>query len=441
MSRNPITAEYLRAIGRPLAVDPETELLKLHYDGAYLSRPMLLGADEHARLVADVANLRAALVSLPDRLYGGDFAAFARAVGMTGLQVSAILRGRGAAVTRQARADLYADGTGFRLLELNMGSALGGFDVADLCRGMLSDPGFAEFAAARKLGFVDTFAEQARAMLAECGIPPGRRPVIATTDWPASFATLEPYLRACALRWADLGLDGRPCHLGQLEVRDGRVWLGADPVDVVYRLFMVEDIVDGPALALARPVLDAAARGEVTLFTPMDAEVFGSKGALAMLSDEDNRRLFSAAELASLDRILPWTRMTRPGPVTLESGARVELVEYALAHREDLALKPTLLHGGNGVVLGWSTGEDEWRAAVSAALGGPFVLQRRIRPVPELCPAEGGEPAPWVPVWGAFTFATGDGGVYVRATPVESNRDVVNLGQGAAVGCCFHVMA
>ena len=51
-------------------------------------------------------NLRSALVSLPDRLYGGDLAAFARAVGMTEVQVSAILRSRGATVTRMTRADL-----------------------------------------------------------------------------------------------------------------------------------------------------------------------------------------------------------------------------------------------------------------------------------------------------------------------------------------------
>src|SRR5208282_1814678 len=107
---------------------------------------------------------------------------------------------------------------------------------------------------------------------------------------------------------------------------------------------------DGPALI--DPVLRAAERGEVIIFAPMDAELYGSKGALALLSDEANRHLYDDAELASMDRILPWTRMVRPGPVTVNS-EQADLTEYAIAQRDELILKPTLLHGGTGVVPGW----------------------------------------------------------------------------------------
>ncbi len=48
--------------------------------------------------------------------------------------------------------------------------------------------------------------------------------------------------------------------------------------------------------------------GEGRLFAPIDAELYGSKGALALLSDEAVRRLFGGAELASLDRILVMVR-------------------------------------------------------------------------------------------------------------------------------------
>ncbi len=45
--------------------------------------------------------------------------------------------------------------------------------------------------------------------------------------------------------------------------------------------------------------------------------------------------------------------MVRLGPVTLEDGSQADLLDYALSHQNDLALKPTLPHGGNGVPLGW----------------------------------------------------------------------------------------
>ena len=70
------------------------------------------------------------------------------------------------------------------------------------------------------------------------------------------------------------------------------------------------------------------------------------------------------------------------------TGARVDLRDYAIAHREELILKPTLLHGGAGVVPGWhrETTRQAWAEQLRAAMDGPYVLQRRIRPVPELFP-------------------------------------------------------
>jgi hypothetical protein len=172
----------------------------------------------------------------------------------------------------------------------------------------------------------------------------------------------------------------------------------------------------------------------------MDAEIYASKAAMAMLSDEANRSLFSPEELASFDRVLPWTRMVRPGPVTLEDGRQVDLLEYTLANRNDLALKPTLLFGGTGVLLGWreDTTDEMWEEQVRAALDGPYVIQRRIRPVPELFPNDDGEPEPWLVTWGMFTMGCGFGGIFCRGASVESNMEIINVKAGAYSGTCLH---
>ncbi|HEX6869648.1 MAG TPA: hypothetical protein VF163_01000, partial [Micromonosporaceae bacterium] len=237
---------------------------------------------------------------------------------------------------------------------------------------------------------------------------------------------------------APFGINIVPCHLGQLSVRDGRVWLDGRPVDVVYRVFMIEDLLDPGAPELVDPVLRAAERGEVKIFAPMDAELYGSKGALALLSDEANRHVYNADELASLDRILPWTRMVRPGSVTVH-GELVDLREYALAQQQELILKPTLLHAGMGVVPGWLVDQDEWARQVQAAVDGPFVLQQRIRPVPELFPAEGGL-EPWVLTWGIFLTSGGYGGAFIRGSK-DPDGGVVNMATGATATCSFHQSA
>jgi hypothetical protein len=448
MNRSDLTAQYLdevKASGASasdlLGKLPESEFLNFFYDGRYLSRPVFLGQDEVTRLQSDLVNLRSALVSLPGRLYGGDLAAFARAVGASELQVSAVMRSRGSSVTKQARADLYLDEGGFRLLEYNMGSALGGMDNADFARALLEHPVLAEFAEAHDLRYPDTMRDQVDNYYAECGFTAQDRPFIACTDWPSSFKTLEPYVRAYNSRVQELGLNEDACHVGQLEVRDGGVWLGERRVDIIDRLFMIEDILESAdAPALLDPILNAAARGEVKIYTPLDSGIYSSKGALAMLSDEENRSLLRPEELASVDRILPWTRMVRRGPVTLEDGRRVDLLDYALTHRQELALKPTLFHGGSGVLLGWhsDTTDEAWEEQVRAAVDGPYVVQRRIRPLIEMFPAESHQAIRWLVCWGAFTTSSGYSGVFTRASTIESNVGVINMSTGATVGCCLH---
>jgi hypothetical protein len=322
-----------------------------------------------------------------------------------------------------------------------MGSALGGMDVPDMARLLLEHPVLAEFAQTNGLTFVDTLQEQVNNIFIEGGFEPGSRPTLVIADWPSSYESLEPYMRLYVERWNEMGLDAHQCHVGQLSVHDERVWLGDRPIDVIYRLFMIEDMLEYPdAPALMDPVLDAAERGWVKIFTPMDSNLFGSKGALAMLSDEENRKLFEPDELASLDRILPWTRMVRSGPVTIEDGSRVDLLGYVLTHQDDLALKPTLMHGGTGVLLGWrkDTTPETWEEQVRAALDGPYVIQRRIRPVPELFPgASAGEVDPWIVAWGVFTVQAGYGGVFARAIRVESDVEIINLSTGAHSGTCL----
>jgi hypothetical protein len=450
MDRSALTPLYLDEVRRQ-GVSPagllrdvassERVLLNAFHPGAqYLTRPLFAGHEEVTRLYSDVETVRSLLVSLPGRLYDGDFAAFARAAGASGYQLQALLASRSDRVSPQARADLHEDAAGFRVMEFNPGSALGGMENADICRVMLQAPVLARFAAEHGLGFVDTQREQVANLYADTGLRPGSAPVVAVTDWPTSYAgVLGPYMHKLAARWTEMGLDAHACHIGELAVRGGRVWLAGRAVDIVARMFMLDYLLEPGAAELMDPVLGAVARGEVAMYTPLDCELYGSKGALAMLSDERNRHLFTAEELASLDAIVPWTRPLRPGAVTLEDGQVVDLVDYALGRPEDLVIKPTLRYGGLEVLAGWQAGltPELWRERLTKALGGPYVLQRRIRPVSEPFPAEDGTTVPWVVVWGVFTGVNGFGGIFTRGGPAGSGPAVLNLHGGAHIGCCL----
>nr|BFE56867.1 hypothetical protein GCM10020063_013930 [Dactylosporangium thailandense] len=437
---NAVTEAYLAevAAGRMPAEElakavRATGLNDAIYRNGHLARPLFLARAERERLDADLRTLHGLLTGLPARLFDGDAGAFAAAAGAQGPQVDAA-RAAGGQVTRLSRADLYPDAEGFKLLELNVSGAVGGLENSFLNAAYLDSPHFAEFAAEHGLGYADTMAALCETLRDETGAA-GGSPVVAIVDWPDSYPELEPMLRKTAARLGEFGIDALVGHAGQVECRDGGVYLAGRRVEVVYRLFLMEDLLRPEGPALLDPLLAAAARGEVAMFTPIASELYGSKAALALLSDERHRDRFDPAELEVVDRVLPWTRMLRPGAVTVD-GERADLLAYARRDRERLVLKATMLHGGTGFVAGWRTGPDEWDRELRRAEGGPYVLQRRVVPVPELMPEPDGTLRPWVAVWGAFLTGRGYAGTYVRAVPGSDAGAVV--ASGSLTGCVFH---
>jgi len=400
-----------------------------------LSRPTFLGRDEHAQLFADLERLHTAITSLPDRLFGGDLEALARAVGMTAAHARASTRARSAVPSRLCRADLYLDATGFKVMEVNFITNMGGLDNALLNRAMLDHPYIEQFATSHDLTYTDTLAELVDTMLTECKVPSGTRPVMATVDWPGpGFEAELPQLRKSLAVIEELGVDAYPCHLGQLRYADGRVWLGDRRIDFVYRLFLLDHLLEEQASVLLEPLLQAVERDEVKLFVPVEAEVFQSKGTLALLSDDANRHVLTDAERDTVDRLVPWTRVLRPGPTTVD-GTSVDLEQYVLAQRDELILKPMLLFGGEGIVPGWQTEPHEWRDHVQTAMGGPYIIQRRIHPIPELFPTDDSA-EPWILTWGAFLMQRGAGGIYLRGGRA-GEAAVVNHATGATGTCGF----
>jgi len=149
LTPNALTAEYLAEISRRGMAANELasvahrcfDLSKTTYAGRCLTRPVFLDYAQFSGLSRDLDNLDTALSSLPGRLFDGDVGTFARAVGMTEVQVTAILRDSHTAPTRLARADFYPDVTGFRLIEINKGSAIAGLDTGiGVVTGWLASP-------------------------------------------------------------------------------------------------------------------------------------------------------------------------------------------------------------------------------------------------------------------------------------------------------------
>ncbi|MFC6086604.1 ATP-grasp domain-containing protein [Sphaerisporangium aureirubrum] len=442
---NPVTRRYLEVErGFRAMTVPEVRNDWIRYGaggGQALNRAIFLAPGDRRRLEADLNGVFALLADIPGRLFGGDRRAFARAVGMTPTQIDLVTRGAGLRLPPMSRADMYREPGGFKLMELNTGSSLGGWQMAEFGRVMREDAAFRRFADAERLTHPEPIAGIAavlRADAAHAGFPLPRRPVLAITDWPDGYAKTKPWLDFVVPEWLRHGFDPVVCSLAEFEYRDGAPFVHGRRIDVVYRIFLPGEMEDDRlSRALVDPLLDAVARGDTFLFAGLDCELYGNKGSLAMLSDERNRGAFTPAELELIDRVLPWTRFLRAEPVA-RGGRTVDLLPYVLAHQDHLALKPTLLYGGVGVVPGWRVPAREWERRVVAAVDGPYVVQERVLPTAERFVTDAGDGFERMAVaYGVLMVGGRYAGMLVRGTP-DPDVGIVSMSNGAQIGCCFH---
>lgn len=439
---NRMTEEFLRLHLTPRRV-PARRPAKPARAGAQLvperlSRPVFLERAQRERIHRDLTGLYDLLLELPGRLAGGDTARYGRMLGLTEAQAEAARRTARPGTLRLARPDLYecADG-GFRVMEMNITAALGGTGISWQSRMHLADPAVRAFVADEGVSCVDTATLISRVVLAAWREAGGSgQPVLAVAESPAGLAADPTSPEYVAMRFQEGGIDAIVCDATLMRRRDGGLWVNGRRVDIVYRMFLIEELRTQAEAAPFEELLMAQERGEVMMLMPLDAEGYGGKAGLAVLSDDRHRHALSESEVALVDRVLPWTRgLDRPKLVA--DGVPEDTLEYVLAHREELILKPSWLHGGVGVLPGWTTEPREWRERVASALGGPYVVQRRVVPVTEPFRNEDGSLSPWVVNWGVFLVGDEFGGIEARAERADGDQAVISQGNGASVGCCF----
>ena len=169
---------------------------------------------------------------------------------------------------------------------------------------------------------------------------------------------------ATAVYPEDLDWDGR------------RLRARGDPVDLVYRLQHYFDVLERPDEMEA--LLQAVKAEAVCMVNPFRSALMSNKSLFALLTDPEHDFGFSATEAAAIRAHVPWGRTMRGGRSTDPDGLGIDLVDWVLAHKDELVLKPTHEASGTGVELGWTCDDAAWSAAVSKALQEDFVVQHRV---------------------------------------------------------------
>lgn len=398
-----------------------------------LPRPFFVSQAEIVTFTDDLIALIDLLVSLPQRLFEGDLMRYAESLGIDAREAAIMTRLNGRP-TLYGRADLYHDGTSFKLLELNLGSELGGTDRAEISRTLLEVDAFRAFAEEHRLGYVHT-GQQVASALRKAAEPltGGADPVVAFVEVDGGLPEYLHLVLSFQEMMRGLGIEVLLGEVSQIRSQGDRLYLHGKPVDVVLRYFTADGLLEtADGVRRAEAIFRAHEEGNVVLWTTMQSAIHANKGCLALLSDLGSRDMFSAAEMALVDRVLPWTRTLTDGPVQAE-GTTVELLEYCREQRDQLIIKPHASFGGKGIVVGWQTSESKWNNALLECRDQGSIVQRRVTPrkEPVVDPTTGAV-EDWVAAWDAFLTPDGYAGSHIRALP--SGEGAV-IGMGASARC------
>lgn len=381
-----------------------------------LPRPVFVDGAEFRAFGRDLVRIFELVTTLPQRCFDGDFDRFRSALRIEERRGRLMRRVLGdGPPPLYGRADVYYDGSAFRLLEFNIGSAIGGVDMVGTLPGAyLRVPEVAEFAAAHGVGHLDVGADLADALRVAGKSAGTDQPVVAVLEGPGGMSVYGAKRRAFARLLAGHGLDCRVGEIGDLRFPGGKPRLDDTPIDVIVRYYALEEMLAHPdGEAMMEPVFRAHDEGAVALWTP--SNVFGNKGTLAMLSEfAATTDTFTADERAVVDRVLPWTRLLGQG-----SDVDTDLVEECVRRKDQLVFKPTGLFGGRGVLIGRETEPAAWRAALTAGADTGSLVQEVVRPNTEpMIDPETGERSDWTALWAAFVTPTGLSGGGIRAAPL-----------------------
>ena len=304
-------------------------------------------------------------------------------LGLTDLERKLALVDPGFAnATVNARVDGFVHGEQIRFVEFNAENPSSLSDQEGLNRLLAQIPATATLATRyrlREFSVVQRLRETLLDVYREWG--GSAAPNIAILDWKNLPTEHEFVLLRDA--FADHGIQTIICSPDELEYADNQLHCGDFRIDLVYKRILVHEFL--ARFDETHPLIRAYLNRDVCLVNPFRCKILHKKASFEMLTDERNHKWLSKREREAIACSVPWTRRVSDRK-TLRKGVEIDLLKFVAQNRSSLVLKPNDDYGGRGVFIGPRLSEQEWGAALAAALAGDYVAQDAIDLQPEEFP-------------------------------------------------------
>lgn len=407
--------------------------------------PVIISATRVAEFEHLITRLPALYRKAMLEFFGDDAAAFADY-----LQVPAVTHAILASVPFEPRTllnrhDVLFSGGELKVIEVNAGSTIGGWQLGwleSMLRAVLAQGGET---ARWSLAYRNVIDSMIKAVLAAVALldSPGAGNVLLMTAPHADFGPLVPAfheacarLRPAALAQGALLVSGDP---GELSFgADGSVWCRGVRIEAVMLLMQ-----EGEQLpqALQLRMVAASLAGHIVMPDSPLGTIYGNKSLMALLHEPALAPRLTPEERALVARHIPFTTRLRSSTLAWR-GQEWALRELLVAHKDDFVIKKSHSLQGRHVYVGKFCSTAEWQAAIDAWFGVPDWLAQQFFPADHITAPDGtGEMIDWSFVWGIFDTGQRYGGAFVRGMPARNGKGVINSATGATEFAVFEETA
>jgi len=347
------------------------------FDGAPMRtflRPHLVAQRDWDALRDAAGGLMELAARAARHAFGGDVAALLAFLGTPEDEARWVALDPGPPDVVLSRLDAFLTPQGPRFIEINS-DAPAGFGYGDrMAEVFAALPAFRTFRRTRRVRYLPSAPRLVEAVGRTWRSHGGAGvPTVAIVDWEDVKTRADQEILRAGFEAA--GFPAFLCDPRAVGVAGGRLRASGRAVDVVYRRVLLQDLV--AAEQDVRPFLEAYRDRRAVFVNSCRCRLSEDKAFFALLSDERFEALLGAGERALVARVVPWTRKVEDRR-TRRGGLEVDLVPHVLHGREGLVLKPAHGYGGRSVLIGDETSPPAWEAAVSAAVGGAWVVQERV---------------------------------------------------------------
>lgn len=220
-------------------------------------------------------------------------------------------------------------------------------------------------------------------------------------------------------------------NMDLMELIDGNLYLGDKIIHGLIVLSMGGNVT--PA------VFRAFMMDRVYLPDHIGLNMMGDKRNLSLLLELAQQGKFSPEENALILKSIPWTSFVE-NKKTIFQNKENDLPELVKTNKDQFVIKASRGYQGKDVFIGKFLSESEWNEALETALkSGAFIAQEFSDSLGFLAPNGQNEWTPHKLIWGAFGFGDCYGGVWVRMSEVKTDVGVINSATGAVEAIVFEI--